>query len=290
MAPDDSFATFGPTSGNNKRVLVLDNLESARDDPSLLKELADVITLLDDPRYADYKVSLLIVGVPGDLRKYYQDTPNLSTVANRLRELPEVARLDKNQCADLVRRGFCDELKYKIEDVALSEISKRATWVTDGLPQRLHEYCLELAKVLWEYKEAIKPCSLVDSFKEAESRWLGVSLNSNYTVIESLMNERRTKIGRRNQILYVLGSFETDEFKTHEVERKIRQEFPETASDRVINTSQILSGLVSAIHPILKPSPKGDAFCFTDPKYRLCIRSMLKKRPDETIERLPAIV
>lgn len=42
-------------------VLVFDNLESIFSKPELLRELADIIILCDDERYAAYKVKILIV-------------------------------------------------------------------------------------------------------------------------------------------------------------------------------------------------------------------------------------
>ena len=57
-------------AGKNPAVLVFDNLEAAFTNP-LLKELADLIILCDDDRYAKYGVKILIVGVPAGLREYY---------------------------------------------------------------------------------------------------------------------------------------------------------------------------------------------------------------------------
>jgi hypothetical protein len=42
-----------------------------------------------------------------DLRPYhYYKTPHHATVANRLYELPEVSRLQEDECVELVRKGF----------------------------------------------------------------------------------------------------------------------------------------------------------------------------------------
>ena len=89
-------------AGGNPAILVFDNLEAAFNEP-MLKELADLLILCDDERYAKYKVKILIVGVPGRVKEYYYKTPHSSTVANRLAELPEVSRLRRDECAELVR-------------------------------------------------------------------------------------------------------------------------------------------------------------------------------------------
>jgi hypothetical protein len=269
-------------SGDRQAILVLDNLESIRADKKLLTELANVITLLDDERYASYKINLLIVGVPGDLRQYYQATPNLATVANRIREMPEVSRMTLEQCKNLIYQGFIIELNYNIDEI--DSVISHISWVTDRLPQRIHEYCLELA-FLGESNNRRINRSLLD---EADNFWLKQSLSSNYTVIESIMNERDTKVGRRNQTLYSLGLVESEEFKWSDIEEILRREFPESTNNLTLNLPQILSGIALKDNPIIKRSPKGDAYCFSDPKYRMCLRAMLRKSNNaDLVEKLP---
>jgi hypothetical protein len=269
-------------SGKGQAILVLDNLESIRSDQNLLTELANVITLLDDERYASYKVNILIVGVPGDLREYYQATPNLATVANRIREMPEVSRMTSEQCKNLIYQGFIQELKYNIDDI--DSVISHISWVTDRLPQRMHEFCLELAFL----GESINRKIELNLLDETDKFWLNQSLASNYTVIESMMNERDTKVGRRNQTLYSLGLIESEEFKWSDVEEILRKEFPISTEKLALNLPQILSGLSVRDNPIIKRSPKGDAYCFSDPKYRMCLRAMLRKSSDsDSVEKLP---
>jgi hypothetical protein len=105
-------ASLRNTAGRNQAVLVFDNLEAAFTD-ALLKELADLIILCDDERYAKYKTKILIVGAPSGLKEYYYKTPHHAAVANRLNELPEVSRLSKDECESLVRRGFVEKLNYR---------------------------------------------------------------------------------------------------------------------------------------------------------------------------------
>ncbi|WP_404783874.1 AAA family ATPase [Altericista sp. CCNU0014] len=269
-------------SGDGQAILVLDNLESIRSDQNLLTELANIITLLDDERYAFYKINILIVGVPGDLREYYQATPNLATVANRIRELPEVSRMTLEQCKYLINQGFIQELKYSIDNI--SDLESHISWVTDRLPQRIHEFCLELAFLGEKVGRRIE-FRLLD---EADKFWLNQSLASNYTVIESMMNERSTLVGRRNQTLYSLGLIEVEEFKWSDVESILRREFPSSTNNLTLNIPQILSGLSTQDNPIIKRSPKGDAYCFSDPKYRMCLRAMLRKSTNyDSVEKLP---
>lgn len=266
-------------AGSNPAVLVFDNLEAAFTDP-LLKELADLLILCDDERYAKYQVKILIVGVPGGVKEYYYKTPHHSTVANRLYELPEVSRLHRDEAAELVRKGFQEKLGYSIE--SLPNLSRHVAWISDRIPQMVHEYCLELA-FLCEESRSVSDASI----GAADDAWLSKSQYHAYSVIEAHMNERDTKAGRRNQALYALSLCEGEQFKSSEIELLLRQEFPTSTHETALNPAQILAALAATDRPIVRRSPKGDAFAFADPRYRMVLRAMLVKTSDERVDRRP---
>ncbi len=266
-------------AGDKPTVLVFDNLEAAFTD-SLLKELADLIILCDDERYAKYKTKILIVGVPSNVKEYYYKTPHHATVANRLYELPEVSRLSKDECNLLVEKGFIKKLKYDVFD--LKKLSDHVAWVTDCVPQMIHEYCLEMAFGCEE-----KRTVAMGELSSADQTWISKSLYHAYAVAEEHMNERDTKAGRRNQTLYALSMIETEQFKAPEVEAVLRREFPASTAGTVLNLAQMLSQLASSERPIVRRSPKGDAYTFADPRYRMVLRGMLRKGNDERIEKKP---
>lgn len=266
-------------AGKNPAVLVFDNLEAAFTE-SMLKELADLLILCDDERYAAYNVKILIVGVPGGVKEYYYKTPHHSTVANRLYELPEVSRLHGDECAELVRKGFKNKLKYKIE--SLPALQQHIAWISDRIPQMVHEYCLELA-FLGEQGSSIEKTTI----DAADDAWLSKSQYHAYSVIESHMNERDTKAGRRNQTLYALALCEGEQFKSSEIEVALRREFPTSTHETALNPAQILAALSVGDRPIVRRSPKGDAFTFADPRYRMVLRTMLVKTGDERVDRKP---
>lgn len=275
MEPFEGILSFiNKRAKKGRGVLILDNLEAIRERADLMEELANIITLLDDDRYASYNVKIVLVGIPGDLRTYFLSTPNLSTVANRLREIPEVSRMSPSQCSELVLRGFRDRLKYAIFDE--DKMAEHCSWVTDRLPQRVHEYCLEIA-FLCESSRSIAEEDLI----EADKRWLAGSLSANYAIVESMMNERDTKVGRRNQTLFSLGTYDKEEFRSSDIETEIRNNFPTSTHEKALNIAQILSGLSSRENPLIRRSPKGDAYTFSDPKYRMCLRLMLEKNSDD---------
>lgn len=266
-------------AGKNAAVLVFDNLEAAFTDP-LLKELADLIILCDDDRYSKYGVKILIVGVPAGIKEYYYKTPHHATVANRLYELPEVSRLSKDECAALVRRGFIEKLKYDIESP--ESFFSHLAWTTDRIPQMVHEYCLEAA-FLGEDSRSLQD----NQTSDVDAAWISKSLYHAYAVAEEHMNERDTKAGRRNQTLYALSLCEGEQFKAPEVEAIVRREFPTSTQNTALNVPQTLSQLAAGGRPIVKRSPKGDAFTFADPRYRMVLRSMLRKTTDERVEKRP---
>jgi hypothetical protein len=253
-------------------VLVLDNLESIFSVPERLKELADLVTLLDDENYAKYGVRFLIVGVPSGLQRYFYETPHAATVGNRLTELPEVFRFDETGTRELVRRGFVELLEYIDEGSDLfARVAHHVAWVTGGIPQRVHEYCLVLAQVAQREGRF----SRIEDLATADQEWLKESGYQAYSAVEASMNERATTHQRRNQVLFVLGQLKEPEFRYAAVEEEVRRHFPRSTDGTNLNVLQMLSGLAALETPVIRRSPKGDAYVFTDPVYRMAIRTML---------------
>ena len=145
----------------------------------------------------------------------------------------------------------------------------------------MHEYCLELAFI----SEETHHITEID-INQADDDWLKKSQYFAYSVVESHMNERDTKAGRRNQTIFALSLCEGEQFKASEVEELLRQEFPESTGGTILNIPQILSQLSKGERPLIRRSPKGDAFAFTDPRYRMVLRAMLKKN-EERVEKRP---
>ena len=122
---------------------------------------------------------------------------------------------------------------------------------------------------------------------EADDEWMMKSLYYAYGVVESHMNERDTKTGRRNQTLYTLALCEGEQFRAQEVEELVRKEFPVSTEGTTLNIPQIMSQLTSGDKPLIRRSPKGDAFFFKDPRHRMVLRAMLIKTTDGRVEKRP---
>lgn len=266
-------------AGKNPAVIVFDNLEAAFTD-ALLKELADMLILCDDERYAAHSVHLIIVGVTKGIKEYYYKTPHHSTIANRLYELSEVSRLTRQQAHELLKKGLVDQLKYTIPE--FDQVANHVAWVTDRVPQMLHEYGLELSSAAEKSGRRIE----VQQLAEVDQCWMFRSLTHPYAVIEHHMNERDTKTGRRNQALYAVGLVDTEYFKPQEIESRLRKSFPTSTTDTTLNIPQMLASFTKGDRPILRRSPKGDAYTFADPRYRMVLRAMLVRSKEERVIKL----
>lgn len=267
-------------SGAGLAVLVFDNLEAAFTD-ALLKELADLLILCDDEVYARHNVHIIIVGATKGIKEYYYRTPHHVTVSNRLYELPEVARLSETESTELLRRGLLDQLQYNIVD--FGALAEHVAWITDRVPQMLHEYGLELANLAEENAKTID----ADLLEKADDFWMWRNLTHPYDVIEGHMNERETRTGRRNQALYALGCIDREFFKSQDVENVLRKAFPLSTHGIDLNIPQILAGFAKGDRPLVRRSPKGDAYTFVDPRYRVVLRVMLAVAAQEQVQKRP---
>jgi len=273
-----AFQNIRAASADQPAVLVLDNLESIFNSTKLMEELGNIVTLLDDVRYAQYRVKILIVGVPSGVIEYFSRAPNLRTVANRLQEISEVGDLTENQCNALTRRGLIDQLKIEIKPIDFEEWQDHIFAVTLGIPQRVHEYCEQLAYIAedQDWKGGL------NQLDRADQAWLRIGLRESYSAIEALMNERETKAGRRNQVLYALGRMPTRTFISARVEDVLRNHFPRSTSGVTLAIGQIMVELEKE-GGIIRRTPKGDAFYFSDPRYAMAIRTMLKTDSEEKV-------
>jgi hypothetical protein len=275
------FALARQQAGSRPCFIVFDNLESIFESKDLMSELGDIITLLDDRSYSRHNVKLILVGTPSELREYFEKASNRNTVANRLVEIPEVGPLKKVQTRQFVEKGFSHELKVKFGSDLLHEFQNHIYWVTDGVPQFLHEFCRELAILIREDSWLPQPIHL----NTANRIWLKSGLLSTYTTIEGLMNERDTKAGRKNQVLFALGRVQQETFRTNLIEEIVRTEFPRSTSYVTLDIAGILSRIAAEDQSPIKRTPKGDQYRFTTPKFKLCIRVMLAKS-NERVDKL----
>ncbi|MGJ8671220.1 MAG: hypothetical protein ACSHXK_17175, partial [Oceanococcus sp.] len=254
------------------KIVVLDNLEAIFSQDQLMTELADIVILLDDPKYAACDVRLLLVGVPNGVLEYFRETKNLESVANRVQEIPRVSGLNPDQTRQIVQRGF-EQLKVAITGNTLIDLSEHVWNVTLGTAQRVHEYCEALAYEIhdnsWSYKS--------DLLDKADWSWMVEGLKQCYQVIEGHLNSRETELGRRNQVIYCVGRVSSHQFDSNVIDGLIRKEFPKAIPKTNMGIGSILGELSRGDAPLLSKNEKANTYSIRDPKYLMCIRIILYK-------------
>lgn len=268
---EKAFEVGRKEAGNHTAVLVLDNLEAIFTKKNLMAELGNILLLLDDERYAKYQINILIVGTPANIVDYYQNIENLEPVGNRVEELLHVHTLKENQIRVFLEKGFCEQLKISVTEELITEWSMHIHSVTLGIAQRLHEYCERLAYIIEDNGWKIP----YNALQKADWEFSSTSLYKAYSVIDDCMNERETRTGRRNQVLFALGFIDQTSFDYSDVEKIVREKFPNSTHGLTLGVSQILSDLSKNDKHLLCKTSKGNAYRFTDPKYLMCIRLML---------------
>jgi AAA domain len=268
--------------GRGDAVLVLDNLESIFGNSTLMDELADILILLDDPRYSVHKIKFLIVGVPNGILEYFATTKNLESVSNRLEELPKVGGMTQAMVRTLVDRGFNNLLEVGLSETVVEAVASHIHHCTMGVAQRVQEYCERLAYKLEDNKNIYR----AELLREADIEWLRMGMRQAYTVVEAHLNSKKTTIARRNQVVYCIGRITNHQLDSGKISEKIREEFAATAKQTNMGIGTILSELASADAPLLKKNPKTNEYRVADPRYMMCIRTMLRKQSDGTVEKL----
>jgi AAA domain len=265
-------------AGKRAAVLVLDNFEQIVDNNDLLRSVASLIISADEDTIASQRVKLLIVGVPNNLREMVAKVGNANTIANRLVEIPEVARMTQDQANSVMFKGFEEQLKYKFE-LDRVELYREACWKTDRIAQQIHEVCLKIA--LEAQRNGDRVSSAV--VQKAEGKWLEESFSSDFSVIELAMNSIETKVGRKNQVIYCLGKCDREDFRHSDIERIVREEFD--VDDKVnLGLPQMLAGFSKLDNPLLRKQPKSNSYRFASPKLRMAIRTGLRRVGDKIIK------
>jgi hypothetical protein len=275
MAQEDPvlecFRVLRERAGEGPAVLVIDNLELIFSSEEMMHELASIITLLDDSRYSKYGVKLLVVGVPSGVREYLSKMH--ASVGNRLSEISEVSSLSKEEVATLVKTGFVKLLRVDISPETLAAWQEHIFTVTMGYAQPVQEYCEQLGYIVQDSNWK----GSVEQLSKADAAWLKQGLSQASGTIAQLMNERETKAGRRNQVLYSLGRINKRVFHVAEVEEVLRQHFSQSTAGTTLAVGQILGELTSGEQAIIKRSTKGSTFEFKDARFAMAVRVLLQK-------------
>ena len=264
---------------SKQSVVVLDNFESISDNKALLKELSDIIVLLDDEDYAQYNCKVCIVGVPADIREYLSEQPHAAAVATRISEIEEVARMTENEARSLLEHGFkLLRLQFPQGDVG-EEVILRLLHVSDRIALELQELGLLVSLRARENEGVIERLVIEDAI----AGWIKKYHSAACMAIEARMSRRESTRGRRSQILYCLGKIETHDFWATDLAAMVRAEFPNSADWLPLEFRGIFDSLLIGSNPIVKRVARSDAFRIASAKYRMAIRSLLGKAADGSV-------
>lgn len=266
------------TTASQPSVIILDNVETIFNNMTLMDELADIIILLDDSRYAKYKVKFLIVGVPCGVIEYFSKSKNRSSVGNRITELPSVSGFTPEETHEIIEKGFNRYLFSNFSALAIEGIAARIHSKTLGVPQRVHEYCLSLYYALEDNDSP--PNQKV--FDEAEAHWLEKGLRESYSVIEQHFSVSDGQV-RRRQVLYTIGQINGHQFTTSNIGESIRKDFPSTSINADSGIGSILSSLAQGDSPLLIKNNVTNSYSVSDPRHIMCLRVILKRQSDESV-------
>ena len=278
LNPEDyllkSFKLFESKFPNQKKIIVLDNLEAIFKNKNLMSELANIILLLDDDRYSKYQVYFLIVGTPNGVLQYFRETENTESVSNRIKEIEEVGNLSFEQVQTIIKNGL-NLLGFCIEESDFTYLINHIFKVTLGIAQRVQEYGELLAYSIKDNNDVYEEKLIND----IDYEWLKESLRECYQQVENNLNSRNTEIARRNQVIYCISKIETHQFDSNDIDSLIRQEFAETLPETNMGISSILSTLSEGNSPLLIKNEKVNTYSIKDPRFLMCIRVMLTKDP-----------
>ncbi|GGY72000.1 hypothetical protein GCM10011613_16150 [Cellvibrio zantedeschiae] len=263
---------------NTFSVIVLDNVETIFNNATLMDELADIIILLDDSRYAKYKVKFLIVGVPCGVIEYFSKSKNRSSVGNRITELPSVTGFSILETKEIVNKGFNEHLDCDLSQTLIDGITGKIYDITLGVPQRVHEYCLSLYYAREDNNGNIDAKTLTD----ADAGWLQKGLRESYAAIEQHFSGSGGQI-RRGQVLYSIGKLKGHQFNTAEIGAQIRKNFTSVEISADSGIGSILSSLTKGDSPLLSKNTTTGSYSVIDPRTIMCLRLILEKTDDNQV-------
>ena len=150
--------------------------------------------------------------------------------------------------------------------------------ITNGVPQRLHEYCLRLYYAI----EDLGGNTDFSAHKIADEEYLRCSLQKYKTIVQKRLNSYETTEQRRNQVIYCLAKIKKNSFSTADMVNIVRKEFKidENVNIQISNT---LSQLTVGENPLLGKSNL--RWFIQDSQYITVIKLMLTKKKGKVVEK-----
>lgn len=277
----DPVSRFLEEHKGNKRapsVVVFENFEMIVEKPRILEELSNLIVLLDDEDFSKFHIRFCFVGVPSDLREYLAGQHNRSTIMNRLFEVDEVARMRPVQAKQVLETGLEKLLRLKfLEPERKEEIYQKLISVSDRIASELQEIGLQISLAAQRNDKTIEDLIVEDAILS----WINKSHTAIRETIQQRLNANPT--GRRSQCMYCLGICDEEDFSARKIREIFSREFPGSSARKKVDITGLLRQLSEGANPLIKKVPSGKKYRFTNPKFRMGIRAIIRKE-GETVE------
>lgn len=274
------FFKYKANNKNRKRYVVFENMEAILADDNLIKELANLITLVDDDKVLQYKTKFIIIGATKDIHQYFRKVSNVNTIDNRVYELEDIGTLTTTQARQLIRQGFEKlQIEFVSDEIKMNCIEEYVR-ITGGLPQRLHELCLIFSQLCREKNQPVEN-TLV---KEGIAKWIRTSLHKNYVFTARLLDNDGKENSFKNRVLYCLTQKDALYFTKEEIDAELIEEFPISVAGKstLAITTRILNELCKCDPPLLCSSEDTfGQYAFVDFKCALCLRAILLKKDEQ---------
>lgn len=263
-----------------KRYIVFENMEAILDNEKLVRQLANIITLVDDEEIAKYKTKYIIIGATKDIHQYFREVRNVNTIENRLFELDDVGTLSTLQARALIIRGFSKlqiPFQEDVRNICISEYIR----VTGGIPQRIHELCLIFSQMVRSRDQS--GYVGIDQVNDGIKKWIRTSLNKNYAYISRLLQREDGEEALKNKVLYCVAQLDTLYFTNEDIDKILKEEFPNYMKKMDVTSIKALDEFCKCNPPLLsKADDVFGEYSFVDFKCALCLRAILEKE-DETV-------
>ncbi len=259
----------------NKRYIIFENMEAILGNDDLIRELANLIILMDDDEVIKYKTKFIIIGATKDIHQYFRKVMNVNTIENRIYELPDVGTLMVSQAKELIQRGF-EKLKIEFESLDIkSKCIDEYIRVSGGIPQRLHELCLMFSELAINCESPVGE----DCVNQGIKKWIQTSLSKNYAYISRLLDVGGNENSFKNRVLYCVAQKDSLYFTKDDIDKELGLEFPEFMEGKNTTSTKVLNELCKCNPPLLsKTEDVFGEYSFIDFKCALCLRAILVKR------------
>lgn len=270
------FSHMNKKYNGKKSVLVLENFEQIIRNTKIVKQVSDLIMLLDDPYYGNLGVKLIVVCVPSHVSRIMASAATSSTISNRLYELQEIGRLEVDEANELVRKGFS---ALGIINAGES-FANTVSWLTNRGAQHMQQLCLCVAEGV------VGQVHLTDEILQSGvRRWLNTSLMPDYEDVMFHLQSAKSEALRLRQLLYVMSRTTQSSFSSKALGIQLKQSFQSTlgCSGRV-RIDHILRQLASSSRPLIRIEEGSETYHFVKPTYRLILRSLAARAQDDQVQ------